>query len=140
MIKELTTESDWLAAYPVMKQLRNHLSQDQFIAIVKEATVSEGYKLAALYEEGRLVSVVGFMPMVTLYNGKFIWVCDLVTASDARSKGHGKKLLSHVESWANENGYPVISLSSGLQRADAHRFYEEKMDYRKKSYVFLKEL
>ncbi|MEC1446400.1 GNAT family N-acetyltransferase, partial [Bacillus haynesii] len=29
---------------------------------------------------------------------------------------------------------------SGLQRADAHRFYEDKMEYEKASYLFRKAL
>jgi GNAT superfamily N-acetyltransferase len=140
IIRELSTEMDWLAAYPVMKQLRTHLSQERFLELTREATVSEGYKLAALYEEGKIMAVTGFMPMITLYNGKSIWVCDLVTDSSVRSKGYGEKLLNYVETWAKNNGYDIISLSSGLQRLDAHRFYEDKMDYMKKSYVYLKEL
>jgi len=67
------------------------------------------------------------MPMITLYSGRFIWVCDLVTEPSERSKGYGKKLLSFVQQWSEENGYKIVSLSSGLQRIDAHRFYEEKM-------------
>jgi GNAT superfamily N-acetyltransferase len=140
IIRELSTEMDWLEAYPVMKQLRTHLSQERFLELTSEATVSEGYKLAALYEEGKIMAVTGFMPMITLYNGKSIWVCDLVTDSSVRSKGYGEKLLNYVETWAKNNGYDIISLSSGLQRLNAHRFYEDKMDYEKKSYVYLKEL
>lgn len=140
IIRELSTERDWLEAYPVMKQLRTHLSQERFLVLTREATVSGGYKLAALYEDGKIKAVTGFMPMITLYNGKSIWVCDLVTDSSVRSKGYGEKLLNYVETWAKNNGYDNISLSSGLQRVDAHRFYEDKMDYVKKSYVYLKEL
>jgi GNAT superfamily N-acetyltransferase len=140
VIRELSTEMDWLEAYPVMKQLRTHLSQERFLELTREAMLSEGYKLAALYEEGEIMAVIGFMPMITLYNGKSIWVCDLVTDSSVRSKGYGEKLLNYVETWAKNNGYNIISLSSGLQRLDAHRFYEDKMDYVKKSYVYLKEL
>jgi GNAT superfamily N-acetyltransferase len=140
IIRELSTERDWLEAYPVMKQLRTHLSQERFLELTRESTVSGGYKLAVLYEEGKIKAVTGFMPMITLYNGKSIWVCDLVTDSSVRSKGYGEKLLNYVETWAKNNGYDNISLSSGLQRVDAHRFYEDKMDYMKKSYVYLKEL
>jgi GNAT superfamily N-acetyltransferase len=85
-------------------------------------------------------AVTGFMPMITLYNGRFIWVCDLVTDPDQRSKGYGEALLSYVENWAKDNGYNIVSLSSGLQREAAHRFYEEKMEYDKVSYVFLKKV
>ncbi|WP_254871080.1 N-acetyltransferase [Bacillus sp. Marseille-Q1617] len=139
-IRELSTEADWIAAYPVMNQLRKHLTQEEFLELVKEAAATEGYKLAALYKEERIVAVTGFMPMLTLYNGRFIWVCDLVTDSNERSKGYGDKLLCYVERWAKERDYEIVSLSSGLQRLDAHRFYEKKMDYKKKSFVFLKEL
>ncbi|XXM71137.1 GNAT family N-acetyltransferase [Lysinibacillus sphaericus] len=140
VIKELKSETDWLEAYPLMKQLRTHLDRDQYLELVKDSAASDGYQLAALYSKGRIVAVTGFMPMITLYNGRFIWVCDLITDADERSQGHGQELLSYVEKRAKNQGYERISLSSGLQRFDAHRFYEEKMDYQKKSFVFLKDL
>ncbi|MEG9296872.1 GNAT family N-acetyltransferase [Mangrovibacillus sp. Mu-81] len=139
-IKQLNGEKEWLDGYPILKQLRPHLDESGYLNLIKEASDTDGYKLAALYEEGKIVAVTGFMPMVTLYNGKFIWVCDLVTDAGVRSNGHGKKLLSYVECWAKNNGYDIISLSSGMQRLDAHRFYEDKMDYKKTSYVYVKEL
>lgn len=76
--------------------------------------------------------------MITLYYGRFVWVCDLVTIKNKRSNGYGEKLLSYVNNWAKENGYDSVALSSGLKRTDAHRFYEEKMGYDKVSYVFKK--
>jgi GNAT superfamily N-acetyltransferase len=97
-------------------------------------------KIAALYDNEKMVAVIGFMPMITLYNGRFIWVCDLVTDLENRSKGYGELLLNYVHNWSKENGYDIVSLSSGLQRIDAHRFYENKMEYDKVSYVFLKRL
>lgn len=140
IIKELKSHEEWREAYPVMKQLRTHLDENEFLAIVEKAVQKEGYKLAALYEGNNIAAVTGFMPMITLYNGEFIWVCDLVTDENHRSQGYGKALLSYVENWAKENGYGIVSLSSGLQRHDAHRFYGEKMDYDKVSYVFLKRM
>lgn len=139
-IKELTTESEWKEAFPVMKQLRTHLDESTYLSLVKEARENDDYKMFALYDNGKVVAVTGFMPMVTLYNGRFIWVCDLVTEQAHRSKNHGENLLRYVHHWAKENGYSLVSLSSGLQRTDAHRFYEEKMDYDKTSYVFVKKL
>jgi GNAT superfamily N-acetyltransferase len=139
-IKILKTKSDWKEAFPVMKQLRTHLEEEEFLQLVKEATEKESYKMAALYSQGQIVALTGFMPMTTLYNGRSIWVCDLVTDSNHRSKGYGEILLTYIQNWAKENGYERVSLSSGLQRTDAHRFYETKMDYDKVSYVFLKRL
>lgn len=139
-IKELQNKEDWLTAFPVMKQLRNHLNERDYLQLVQEAVLKEGYKMAALIEKGKMVAVIGFMPMVTLYNGRFLWVCDLVTDEAYRSKGYGKALLKYAESLACKNSYRFVSLSSGLQRVDAHRFYEEKMEYDKVSYVYLKKI
>ncbi|GER66547.1 GNAT family N-acetyltransferase [Weizmannia acidilactici] len=138
-IKELTNREEWKSAFPVMKQLRVHLDEEHYLQLVEEAARSANYKMFAVYEGGKIVAVTGFMPMMTLYNGRFIWVCDLVTDAACRSKGYGARLIGYVEQWAKEKGYGIVSLSSGLQRKDAHRFYE-KMDYDKVSYVFLKRL
>jgi len=140
LFKELRTKEEILAGFSVMKHLRTHLDENSYLELVLEAQQKEGYRLVALYDHGKMVAITGFMPMITLYNGHFIWVCDLVTAPSERSKGYGEKLLSYVHQWAEENGYGIVSLSSGLQRVDAHRFYEEKMQYDKVSYVFLKRL
>ncbi|NSL50315.1 GNAT family N-acetyltransferase [Calidifontibacillus erzurumensis] len=139
-ILELSTKEEIRKAYSVMKQLRTHLDEQTYLDLVMEAKEKENYKLFALFEENTLASVVGFQPMITLYYGRFVWVCDLVTDENKRSKGYGEKLLSFVHQWAKQHHFNTVALSSGLQRLDAHRFYEEKMGYQKVSYVFKKSL
>lgn len=139
-IKELHSRHEILQAFPVMKQLRTHLTENSYIELVTEAQEKEGYHLLALFNNEEIVAVIGFHPMITLYYGNFIWVCDLVTDTDHRSKGYGEKLLNYVYEWAQDKGYETIALSSGLQRTGAHRFYEEKMNYEKVSYVFKKSM
>lgn len=138
--KELNSEEEILAGYQIMQHLRTHLTEQAYLQLVQEAQEKEGYKLVALYDQELIVAIIGFMPMITLYNGRSIWVCDLVTNPEERSKGYGEKLLTYVHDWAKRNDYLTVSLSSGLQRMDAHRFYEEKMGYDKVSYVFLRKL
>lgn len=139
-IKELKTEEAWRSAFPVMKQLRTHLDEQTFVELVRNASDQNDYRLFALFADGKPAAVCGFLPMITLYNGKSIWVCDLVTDANCRSKGYGHELLAYVENWAEDHAYSTVSLSSGLQRTDAHRFYSDKMDYARTSYVFLKKL
>lgn len=139
-IKELQSKEEIIQAFPIMKQLRNHLTESTYIDLVKEAKEKEEYRLFALVDEEEIVAVIGFMPMITLYYGKFIWVCDLVTDSNKRSKGYGETLLDYVHNWAKHNHYESIALSSGLQRTTAHSFYEDKMHYDKVSYVFKRTL
>lgn len=139
-IFELKTTEELLQGYSIMKQLRTHLNQESYLNLVQEAQVKEGYKIFALLEENNIVAVCGFQPMITLYYGKYIWVCDLVTDKNKRSMGYGEKLLEFVQDWAKEHHFEAVALSSGLQRNDAHRFYEERMGYDKVSFVFKKTL
>ncbi|WP_343221438.1 GNAT family N-acetyltransferase [Ornithinibacillus massiliensis] len=135
-IKELNSQNEILEAFTVMKQLRTHLDEETYLELVLDARDTDRYKMFALFDRGELVAVIGFKPMITLYYGRFVWVCDLVTDAKRRSKGYGEKLLTFVHNWAKENNYESVALSSGLQRTNAHHFYEEKMNYDKVSYVF----
>ncbi|MEN2467737.1 GNAT family N-acetyltransferase [Ornithinibacillus sp. FSL M8-0202] len=135
-IKELNSQNEILEAFTVIKQLRTHLDEESYLELVLEAREKDSYKMFALFDRGELVAVIGFKPMITLYYGRFVWVCDLVTDAKRRSKGYGEKLLTFVHNWAKENNYESVALSSGLQRTNAHQFYEEKMNYDKVSYVF----
>lgn len=139
-IKECITDDEFMQAFPIMKQLRTHLDKNSYLDLVREAREVDRYKMFALFDGEEVVAVAGFKPMITLYYGKFVWVCDLVTDQSRRSKGYGAKLLTYIHEWAKENQYEKVALSSGLQRTAAHRFYEEKMEYDKVSYVFLKPL
>ena len=140
MIQELKSKDEMRAAFPVIKQLRTHLDESGYLRLVEEARQKDHYRMFALIENDKIVAVTGFKPMFTLYYGRFIWVCDLVTDESVRSKGYGDQLLAFVEEFARDHGYEAVALSSGLSRSDAHRFYEEKMDYDKVSYVFKKVL
>lgn len=135
-IKEFQSQNEILAAFPIMKQLRTHLDESTYLELVKEAQEKDSYKMFVLLDENEIVAVIGLKPMITLYYGRFVWVCDLVTDNTKRSKGYGEKLLTFVHEWARENNYESVALSSGLQRTDAHRFYEERMNYDRVSYVF----
>lgn len=139
-IKELQTHDEIMKAFPVVRQLRTHLDENTYLEFIRMAQEKEGYKMFALFHGDHLVAVVGLQPMITLYYGKFIWICDLVTDQHRRSEGYGEKLLSYIHRWAKENGYESIALSSGLQRTEAHRFYQNKMNYDKVSYVFKRTL
>jgi GNAT superfamily N-acetyltransferase len=139
-IKELESKQEIIEAFPVMRQLRTHLDEKTYLELVLDAKENDHYNMFALIDDNEIVAVTGFKPMITLYYGRFVWVCDLVTDSNKRSKGYGEKLLSFVHDWAKERNFESVALSSGLQRKDAHRFYEDRLHYDKVSYVFKKVL
>ena len=138
-IVELTTEEEIRRGFAVMRELRNHLSEAEYMDRVKTMS-NEGYRQYAHCVADEIVAIAGVITLTNLYYGKHLFVYDLVTKSDQRSKGYGEKLLTCLGDLARQDGSKVISLSSGLERHDAHRFYEERMGYEKPSYVFKKTL
>lgn len=140
MIQELTTGEEFRRAYPVMNELRTHLMTVDDYEQQLGAMRRDGYRLFAVVEDDRYVALAGVAIRTNFYYGRFLYVYDLITSDTERSKGHGKALLDHLEELARADGCQTIALSSGVQRADAHRFYEDKMGYERVSYVFKKEL
>jgi GNAT superfamily N-acetyltransferase len=139
MIKELVSESEWFCALPVLQELRPHLNESNYLDFLKPMT-ENGYRMFALFDGEEIVSVAGIAICTNFYNGKHVFVYDLVTKSTERSKGYGKELLEYIHRFARENGCSMVSLESALFRTEAHRFYETKLGYEKKSYSFRKTL
>ncbi|WP_421378792.1 GNAT family N-acetyltransferase [Bacillus salacetis] len=138
-IKEAVLEQEWDKAYELLKELRTDLSKVEFTHLLRDMR-SEGYRVFCLYEAEDIVSLAGVIIRTNFYAKRHVFVYDLVTSSSARSMGYGRKLLQFVEKWGKEQGCETVGLDSGLQRKDAHRFYENKMGYQKSSYAFRKNL
>ncbi|QST01727.1 GNAT family N-acetyltransferase [Pontibacillus sp. ALD_SL1] len=137
-VKKVETEEDIKAIYSLMYQLRSHLNQEDYVELVIEAMAFDRYQLIALMEQEKPVAAIGYKRMTTLYYGRFIWVCDLVTDQKERSKGFGNQLLTYVEKEAATLGFHTVALSSGIKRHLAHRFYEHHKGYEKARYVLKK--
>lgn len=127
-IQEALSEAQVTACYPVMHQLRPALTADEFLRRVALQR-AQGYRLAFLEVDGVIACVAGFRVSHCLAWGKFLYVDDLVTDNAQRSKGCGKALLDWLRNEARRAGCHQFHLDSGVQRKDAHRFYErEGMD------------
>lgn len=120
-----TTDTEIAACYPVMRELRPHIAEEQFLPRVRSQE-STGYRLAYLLEANGVVAVAGFRLGDNLAWGRFLYVDDLVTLSAYRSKGHGAQLLSWLKEKAGSEGCEQMHLDSGIQRKEAHRFYERE--------------
>jgi GNAT superfamily N-acetyltransferase len=138
-ILELKTQKQFKEAFPILRQLRTDLTEVSYFELLQEMQ-KDGYKLFALYNNDKIVSIAGLSWRINFYNKRHLFIYDLVTDSELRSLGYGEKLLSYLQSWATEQGADYITLESGLQRTDAHRFYEDKLDYVKWCYSFRKSL
>ncbi len=124
-IRIAESDEEIAACFPVMQQLRPRLTPDSFRSRVR-AQERAGYRLAYVEAGGRPVAVAGFRVQETLVSGRFLNVDDLVTLDSERSRGHGSRLLRWLRDRAAAEGCAVVELDSGVQRKDAHRFYQRE--------------
>jgi GNAT superfamily N-acetyltransferase len=138
MIKIAESDNEIAACYPVMRELRPHIDENSFVERVR-AQEKSGYRLVYLEEDRLPVAVAGFRFGENLAWGHFLYVDDLVTLSAHRSKGDGAQLIAWLADLAAKEGCDQLHLDSGVQRKDAHRFYQrEGMEIA--SFHFRKEL
>jgi len=121
-IRLASTDEDIAACHGVMRELRPHLDAKAFFTRVRRQQQS-GYQLAMLEAAGRVVCVAGYRLGENLAWGRFLYVDDLVTLADARSVGHGRRMLDWLRGQARQAGCQQLHMDSGVQRREAHRFY-----------------
>lgn len=111
--------------FPVLRELRPQLVEASFVERVRSQE-REGYRIAYLAIDERVVAVAGFRILEMLADGRRLYIDDLVTLDSHRSQGHGAALLRWLGERAVAEGCATLQLDSGLQRKNAHRFYERE--------------
>ncbi|MFV8782354.1 GNAT family N-acetyltransferase [Microbulbifer sp. SA54] len=111
-----------IAAAKLLLQLRPQYDLDGILAQIHKQQAA-GYQLAAVRENGKLLCVAGFVVSEKLAWGKHIYVDDLVSDEQQRSRGAGTLLIRWLAEYAKELGCSQLHLDSGVQRFPAHRFY-----------------
>lgn len=124
VIRIAATDEEIGSCFPIMSQLRPHLTGDAFAAAVRR--LPGEYRLAYVEVDGRPVAVAGYRITETLSAGRFLHIDDLVTDAASRSKGYGKALLRWLRDHARAMSCGSVQLDTGVQRIDAHRFYERE--------------
>ena len=130
-LKELQT------AWELVSQLRTKIEYDEFENLIYD--MRENYTMVGLFERDKLITYAGVSINTNLYHKRHLFIHELVTDETQRSKGYAKMMLEYLSDYARVGACENIVLSSGLQREDAHRFYENN-DFEKVSFVFLKRL
>ncbi len=123
MVVKISSDEQILATREVMRQLRPNVPLDDYLQTGTRMMKSDGYRLAALYEEDNVRAVAGYRVMEMLYCGKILYADDLITDDRFRSKGYGKVLMDWLKGEATVQGCVELHLDSGVQREQAHRFY-----------------
>lgn len=100
IVEHAETDEQIAATYEVMRQLRPHLVREDYVPAVRALMASEGFRLAALIDEGSVRAVAGYRVMTMLYGGRLLYMDDLVADETVRSRGYGGRLLG----WLKDEG------------------------------------
>lgn len=122
-VQILDADGQLLSTYSIMHQLRPTISQHDYLPLVRQLQAEVGYRIASLTYESRPICVTGFRFCRSLGWGKYLYVDDLVTDHQFRSRGAGKFMFSWLLRFAGQNKCNELRLDSAVERHGAHRFY-----------------
>jgi len=123
-------------AFDVVKQLRTNLSYDEFEDLIYDMRDMQ-YKMIGVMDGEALITYAGVAIQTNLYHKRHLYIFELVTDEKHRCKKYGNMMLDYLHDFAKISMCENIVLSSGLEKEDAHRFYDVE-GFSKKSFVFLK--
>lgn len=123
-IRTAETDNEIIGCYEVLSQLRPQLKIENFVVLIRDLMLNQGYKLVFL-KEYEIKSVMGIRIGLWLHAGKYLETEDLVTSSKDRSNGYGAQLLKWAKEYAKSNSCYQIRLVSGVSREQAHKFYQK---------------
>ncbi|MDR3323187.1 MAG: GNAT family N-acetyltransferase [Zoogloeaceae bacterium] len=116
---------EWLPRLlPVHRQLREKLPSEADAYHARLAAVFASGGRLTLAVDGETVKGLALWRILeNTYEGRRLYVDDLVTDAACRSQGVGKALIGWLEAAARQHSCAVLALDSGTQRTQAHRFY-----------------
>jgi predicted N-acetyltransferase YhbS len=116
----------------------NHVTAENIAPHYERLKNDDRYKTYIALADGE---IVGFVSSAQIYavgfDGSYMQITALAVKTDKHNKGIGTKLIQRMENYAYEKNCYGIGVSSGLQRTDAHAFYEHN-GFIKGSYAFNK--
>jgi hypothetical protein len=111
--KEMISDVESVPTFAVMRQLRTHLIEGEYLGTIKRLRHSD-YRIPAVVEAGEVRCVAGFRIVAFLAHGKFLYVDDLVAGESARLEGHAKRMFDWLSAVAREESCRSLQFDSGV--------------------------
>jgi GNAT superfamily N-acetyltransferase len=119
---------DWLARAEIThRQLRPQLPADY--AAKMQRVFAQGGRMVIATDGEAVLGVAVWRCYENTFQGVQVYVDDLVTDETQRSRGVGHALIEWLSARSRMLSATALTLDSGTQRRDAHRFYlRERFD------------
>lgn len=117
------TRDDIEAIMPLMIQLGYEVNIDELRRRFETVSRYSGHHLLVSEQDGHILGFCHTYARPALEKPPEAIVQSLVVDVEARQDGIGRSLIDAVEAWAKKQGFSSVSLSSQVEREDAHAFY-----------------
>lgn len=117
------SDEDIVTCLALMRQWWPRIGRDDDPLARVRSLQEHGYRLAAAWQDDRIVGCAGYHLAENLLRGRYLHVDELVTSEDVRSTGIGQRLLQALIEEARNLECQALVLECGLINARAHAFY-----------------
>src|SRR4051794_37487158 len=124
MVVRPLVEADIAAATTLLGQLGYPMSEAEVARRLAMVRAAPGHHVWVADDGGQVVGLLHAFFRPALEKPPEVVVEALVIEASRRSQGIGERLMQTAEQWARDSGSATVSLYSGVQRTDTHRFYE----------------
>jgi GNAT superfamily N-acetyltransferase len=124
MVVRPIEQADLAAATGLLEQLGYPMSAAEVSRRLASVGAASGHRVWVADDCGEVVGLLHALFRPALDKPPEVVVQALVVDASRRSQGIGEQLMQVAEQWAREVGSATVSLYSGVQRTDTHRFYE----------------
>lgn len=131
--------SDYKDIYLLNKELGYLYEEEKVREKIKYIIENEKDIILVAYIDNNIVGYIHGSEYELLYSDSLINILGFVVKESYRKNGIGTALINKLEGIAREKKYSGIRLVSGIERENAHRFYERNgYIYRKEQKNFIK--
>lgn len=135
----ISSSIELTAVFPIISELRPHLTLESFIQLYEEANKASDYQLMVFEENHQIIGVMGYRILTDFVHGRHFYIDDLVTTHTNRSKGLGSQMLQVAEHIAKDAKCSGLRLCTGIQNENGKKFYE-KNNWQLKAVAYKKKL
>jgi len=124
MVVRPIEQADLAAATGLLEQLGYPMSAAEVNRRLASVGAAPGHRIWVADDGGEVIGLLHAFFRPALDKPPEVVVQALVVDGTRRSQGIGERLMQVAEQWARDVGSATVSLYSGAQRTDTHRFYE----------------
>ncbi len=122
-IQKLSSKSEILSAFPIIRQRYKNLSLENYEAQISEMIAMNDFKMIGAFIGDEIVGVCGYWVLRMLYCGRYLQLSSFIVDEEKRGEGIGKKILDEMEKIGKELRCEKIILDSFTENKKSHSLY-----------------